>query len=82
MNTGLPVYETGALTAELKAHGGAGRETRTPNRLITNQLRYLLRHTSIIMAGVDRVELPQTESKSVALPLGDTPMCGTVATYD
>lgn len=34
------------------------------------------------MAGADRVELPRTESKSVALPLGDTPICGTVATYD
>lgn len=34
------------------------------------------------MAGVDRIELPQTESKSGALPLGDTPICGTVATYD
>ena len=27
---------------------GAGEETRTPNRLITNQLRCLLRHTSIL----------------------------------
>ena len=28
----------------------------------------------IVLAGVGRVELPITESKSVALPLGDTPI--------
>ena len=56
LNTGLPVYETGALTAELRAHGGAGRETRTPNPFITSEVHYQLCYTSIIVTGVDRAK--------------------------
>ena len=49
-NRGLSVYETEALTAELKTLIGATDKTRTCDRLITNQLLYQLSYGGMMQA--------------------------------
>ena len=53
-------FTTGALARVCIYENGAGRETRTPDLMITNQLRYQLCHASILngMVLMERLELP------------------------